>query len=109
MITMREYFQNRGLIIIAWLGLVALWLGFEWLANVLALNKWTVEIIGFAVVGYLVYHFLFKGSAPRKSRAERKAEFEREYARKFCLKCGDLKAARYTEDGELELYCPKCD
>ena len=59
---MRWYSLDRAILMFGWLVLVLLWFGFEWLANLLSVNKWIVEIFGFSVVGYLIYHFLFKGS-----------------------------------------------
>ena len=121
---MRGYFENRGWCILIWLMLVGLWLGIEWLANLLSLNTWVLIFI-LIVVGCLIYRFLSKGSPsemkpladvepknedwieiPKELRGDvRKKELDE----KFCSKCGDLHSVRVTKDHKIVVYCSRCD
>lgn len=104
---MRWYSLDRAILMFGWLVLVLLWLGFEWLANVFSINKWVMEIIGFSVVGYLVYHFLLKGSRSRMT-PDTNEEKNQRLEEKFCLTCGNLMSVRVTKDHKIVVYCPKC-
>jgi len=111
----RGYFENRGWCILIWLMLVGLWLSIEWLANLLSVDKWVV-VVGFFVVGYLIYHFLLKGSPSKDETHVEKGQeifardMEREWEKeKYCWRCGNLNSVRVTKDHKIVVYCSRCD